>query len=528
MRFTAVGGSVLDAIQHQSTLVAIAVGLVMFMLFSSAMTWLRQYFVLHTGNRIDAVLGSFVFSHLLHLPVPYFEQRPTGTLVARLHGVETVREFISGAAVSLLLDLPFLFIFLAVMFWYSWQLSLVALLLMTLITVASLLVTPMFRERLDKQFMLGAKNQAFVTEYVAGMETVKSLQMEPVLVQKYGENLAQYLAAGFATKQLSNSFNVVVNGLEQIMTLSILVVGALLVMRNDGFTIGMLVAFQMFAGRMTQPMLRLASLWQEFQQANIAVKRLGDLMDVPVEPHTLTPARLQGGAGGCVELKDVSFRYSDKHPYLYRNLNLTLKSGKLSVLMGPSGCGKSTLAKMLQGFYWPSDGSIQLDGYDLRHMAANELRANFGVVPQETRLFSGTIYDNLQLANPHAGFEEIVHACKMAEIHHVIEQLPQGYQTLVGENGIGLSGGQKQRIAIARALLKRPRVLIFDEAVSNLDQATAEHFASTINKLKGKVTMLFITHQLPKALQVDEVLNFGNQETEASSANHPHLATVAA
>jgi subfamily B ATP-binding cassette protein HlyB/CyaB len=501
--------------QTQSTLIAIAVGLVMFMLFNSAMTWLRQYFVLHTGNRIDAVLGSHVFRHMLHLPIPYFEQRPTGTLVARLHGVETVREFISGAAVSLLLDFPFLLIFLAVMFWYSWQLSLIALLLMSLITLASLIVTPALRDRLNEQFMLGAKNQAFVTEYVAGIETVKSLQMEPVLVQKYGDNLAQYLAAGFATKQLSNSFNVVVNALEQIMTLSILVVGALLVMQNDGFTIGMLVAFQMFAGRMTQPMLRLASLWQEFQQANIAVKRLGDLMDVPNEPHTLTPARLQGGAGGCVELKDVSFRYSDKHPYLYRNLSLTLKPGKLTVLMGPSGCGKSTLAKMLQGFYWPSDGSIMLDGYDLRHLAANELRANFGVVPQETRLFSGTIYDNLQLANPHAGFEEIVHACKMAEIHHVIEQLPQGYQTPVGENGVGLSGGQKQRVAIARALLKHPRVLIFDEAVSNLDMQTAEHFAGTINKLKGKVTMLFITHQLPKALQVDEVLKFGNQETGA-------------
>jgi subfamily B ATP-binding cassette protein HlyB/CyaB len=509
--------------QTQSTLIAITVGLVMFMLFSSAMTWLRQYFVLHTGNRIDAVLGSHVFRHMLHLPVPYFEQRPTGTLVARLHGVETVREFISGAAVSLLLDFPFLLIFLAVMFWYSWQLSLIALLLMSLITLASLLVTPALRDRLNEQFMLGAKNQAFVTEYVAGMETVKSLQMEPVLVQKYGDNLAQYLAAGFATKQLSNSFNVVVNALEQIMTLSILVVGALLVMQNDGFTIGMLVAFQMFASRMTQPMLRLASLWQEFQQANIAVKRLGDLMDVPTEPYSLTPARAQGGAGGSVELKDVSFRYSDKHPYLYRNLNLMLKPGKLTVLMGPSGCGKSTLAKMLQGFYWPSDGSILLDGYDLRHLAANELRANFGVVPQETRLFSGTIYDNLQLANPHAGFEEIVHVCKMAEIHQVIEQLPQGYQTPVGENGVGLSGGQKQRIAIARALLKHPRVLIFDEAVSNLDMQTAEHFAATINKLKGKVTMLFITHQLPKALQVDEILNFGKQE-----AGEPASATAAA
>ena len=495
--------------QTQSTLIAIAAGLVMFMLFNSTMTWLRQYFVLHTGNRIDAVLGSQVFRHLLHLPLPYFEHRPTGTLVARLHGVETVREFISGAAVSLLLDLPFLCIFLAVMFWYSWQLTLIALLLLSLITVLSFAVMPALRSKLDHQFLLGAKNQAFVTEYVAGVETVKSLQMEPVLEQKYGDLLSNYLAAGFATRQLSNNYNVVANALEQIMTLSILVVGALLVMRNEGFTIGMLIAFQMFAGRMSQPMLRLAGLWQEFQQADVAVKRLGDLMDAPAEPHALVPARARGGTGGKVELREVSFRYSDKHPWLYRNLNLTLESGKLTVLMGPSGCGKSTLAKMLQGFYWPTDGSILLDGYDIRHLAANELRANFGVVPQETRLFSGTLYDNLQLANPHASFEEIVHACRMAEIHAVIEQLPQGYQTPVGENGIGLSGGQRQRIAIARALLKRPRVLIFDEAVSSLDQTTAEHFAHTVNRLKGKVTMLFITHQLPKALQVDEVIRFG-------------------
>jgi subfamily B ATP-binding cassette protein HlyB/CyaB len=511
--------------QTQSTLIAIAIGLVMFMLFNSGMTWLRQYFVLHTGNRIDAVLGSQVFRHLLHLPLPYFEHRPTGTLVARLHGVETVREFISGAAVTLLLDLPFLFIFLAVMFWYSWQLTLIALLLLSIIVGLSFAVTPAFRDKLNQQFMLGAKNQAFLTEYVAGIETVKSLQMEPVLEQKYGESLAQYLAAGFSTRQLSNTYNVIANALEQIMTLSILVVGAMLVMKNDGFSIGMLVAFQMFASRMSQPMMRLAGLWQEFQQANIAVKRLGDLMDAPAEPYTLTPARAQSTMGGRIELKDVSFRYSDKHPYLYRNLSLTLQPGKLTVLMGPSGCGKSTLAKMLQGFYWPDDGSILLDSYDIRHLSANELRTNFGVVPQETRLFSGTLYDNLQLANPHASFEEIVQVCKMAEIHHVIEQLPQGYQTPVGENGVGLSGGQRQRIAIARALLKRPRVLIFDEAVSNLDQQTAEQFAHTVNKLKGKVTMLFITHQLPKALQVDEVLKFGQADVTGVSAA-PEQVTI--
>ena len=247
--------------QTQSTLIAIAVGLVMFMLFNSAMTWLRQYFVLHTGNRIDAVLGSQVFRHLLHLPVPYFEHRPTGTLVARMQGIETVRQFVSGAAVTLLLDFPFLLIFLAVMFWYSWQLSLIALLLLSLIAAISVAVTPAFRAKLDHQFLLGARNQSFLTEYVAGMETVKSLQMEPVLEQRYGEFLADYLAAGFSTRQLSNTYNVIANALEQIMTLSILVVGALLVMKNEGFTIGMLVAFQMFASRMSQPMLRLAGLW---------------------------------------------------------------------------------------------------------------------------------------------------------------------------------------------------------------------------------------------------------------------------
>ena len=499
--------------QSNSTLIVLGVALIMFMLFTSGMTWLRQYLVLHTGNRIDAVLGSQVFRHLLRLPLPYFEQRPTGTLVARLHGVETIREFVSSAAVTLVLDFPFLLIFLAVMFAYSWQLSLIAVGLLGLIAFISFLVTPVFRDKLNRQFMLGARNQAFLTEYLAGMGTVKSLQMEPDIDKKYGDLLAQYLAAGFGTKQVGNTYNVIANGLEQVMTLSILIVGALLVMQNEGFTVGMLVAFQMFAGRMSQPMLRLVGLWQEFQQANIAVKRLGDILDMPQEPHALIPSREDSASQkGQLDLIDLAFRYSDHHPWLYRNLNMRFKPGHLTVLMGPSGCGKSTLAKLLLGFYQPSDGLIQLDGKDIRHLAANELRATFGVVPQETILFSGTLYDNLVMAHPHASFDDVIEACKAAEIHEVIEKLPDGYQTEIGERGTGLSGGQKQRIAIARALLKKPKILIFDEAVSNLDQQTAEHFAKTINRLKGKVTMLFITHQIPRGLQVDEVLSFGDEQ----------------
>lgn len=263
-------------------------------------------------------------------------------------------------------------------------------------------------------------------------------------------------------------------------------------------------------GRVSQPMLRIVGIWQQFQQAEMSVQRLGDIMGAPAEPYSLLPSRVREGKGK-IEVENLSFRYGENLPFLYQDFNFTVDSGKIVAIMGPSGCGKSTLTKLLQGFYIPSNGRIKLDGNDIRSLSANELRHYFGVVPQETVLFSGTIYDNLLMANPHAGFEQIVHACRMAEIHDVIEQLPQGYQTEIGERGAGLSGGQKQRLAIARALLKQPKILVFDEATSSLDQQTAEHFAQTINQLKGQVTMLFITHALPKSLQADEVVRIGAQ-----------------
>ena len=510
--------------QTHSTLIVVAFALGMFMLFSAVMTWVRQYLVIHTGNRIDAVLGTHVFSHMLRLPLRYFEQRPTGVVVSRLHGVETIRDFLSGAAVSLILDLPFLVIFLAVMFWYSWQLTLVALTGLLFISALSMAVTPVFRKRLNNQFLLGARNQAFVTEYVSGMATVKTMQMEPVLERRYGDYLASYLKAGFSARQLSNTVNVLANAVEQGMTLAILVVGALLVMRNVGFTIGMLVAFQMFAGRMSQPMLRLVGLWQEFQQASVAVRRLGDMMNLPTEPYATVPARSNRNAGR-IDMVGVSFRYSDQHPFVYRDFNMTLRPGQLTALMGASGSGKSTLTKLLLAFYAPSDGQILIDGRDLRNLSANELRQAFGVVPQETMLFAGTIYDNLIMANPHAGFPEVIEACRKAEIHEVIEALPQGYQTAIGEHGVGLSGGQRQRIAIARALLKRPSVLIFDEATSNLDVETSEHFARTINQLKGSTTILFIAHQLPRGLGVDAIVRLGDQDRQPA-AEEPSAAAL--
>ena len=435
-----------------STLTVIGIALAVFMVFTAIMTWARQYLVIHTGNRVDAVLGTQVFSHLFKLPTRYFEQRPTGVVVARMHAIEDIREFITGAAVTLILDFPFLLIFLGIMFYYSVPLTLLSLTLLLVIVGLSFVVAPMFRARLNQQFLLGARNQAFLTEYVSGMETVKSLQMEPQLNTKYGNYLADYLQAGFRTKQLGNTYNTIANTLEQGMTLSILCVGAYLVMGRPDFSIGMLVAFQMFASRLSQPLLRLVGLWQQFQQASISVQRLGDVLNAPTEPYSLIPAR-EGNGAGRIEINNLAFRYADNLPYLFKDFNLTLEPGKCLALMGASGTGKSTLAKLLQGFYQPADGQILIDGRDIRYLSANELRGHFGVVPQETILFSGTLYDNLVLANPHASFADVIQACKWAEIHETIEQLPNGYQTEVGERGVGLSGGQKQRIAIARALL---------------------------------------------------------------------------
>ncbi|MCY7370059.1 MAG: ATP-binding cassette domain-containing protein [Polaromonas sp.] len=293
--------------------------------------------------------------------------------------------------------------------------------------------------------------------------------------------------------------------MDQVTTLLILVVGAHTVMTNPAFTIGMLVAFQMFASKLSQPVLRLVGLWSQFQQASLSVKRLGDVMNAPVEPYSVTPQR-QNDGHGLLEVSGLGFRYGEDRPLLYSGLDAVVEPGQTVAVMGPSGTGKSTFAKLLLGFYPPTLGSIRIDGVDIRNLSANELRSWFGVVPQETVLFSGTILANLQAGSPDATLDQVAQACRMAGVHEVVEALPQGYQTEIGERGVGLSGGQKQRLAIARALLKRPRILIFDEATSALDSETAEAFAKTVNQLKGKVTMLFISHALPKSLKVDAVL----------------------
>ncbi len=491
-------------VAHQTfnTLVAIGVALALLVAFTAAMTWSRQYLLLHTGNRIDAILADRVFTHLFALPARYFESRPTGTLVARLQGVETIREFLSGAVVTVILDLPFLAVFAAAMCSYSVELTLIVMALLALVVVLSLLMAPLIRASLNRQFLLGARNQAFLTEFVAGIETVKSLQMEPQLRRRYVDYLSELLTAGFRTRQLHNGYTVGVQSLEQLIAIAVLCLGAWEVMRNDGFTVGMLIAFQMFASRLSQPLSRLAGLWQEFQQAGIAVRRLGDIMNAPAEPLAAIPRHAAAGEGS-IEFDRVAFRHSDRSPELFSGLSFRVAPGECVAVVGASGAGKSTLARLLQGLYLPTRGRIRINGHDTASLPVNELRAALGVVPQDILLFSGTVYENLLLGNPHASFEEVMHACRLAGIHETLESLSEGYQTWIGEHGVGLSGGQRQRIAVARALLKRPKVLLFDEATSQLDARNAEALIAAINALKGRVTVVVVTHELPPGLKAD-------------------------
>lgn len=488
--------------QAMSTLWVLAVAMLLVIAFSGALAWARQQLVLHAGLRIDAELGERAFSHLLGLPLRWFERRPTGAVLARIQGIESIREFLSGAMVTIALDLPFAAVFLAIMFWYSWQLTLVVLVLLLLLTGLSLAAAPLLRKRLNRQFHAGAGTQAVLTEFIANMESVKALQLEPQLRDRYRSLLGEYLHASAESRRLSGTLSVLAGVLEQSTTAIVLCAGAWLVMQNSGFTIGMLIAFQMFSSRLAQPLLRMTALWQEFQQASIALSRLDDLLRVPTEPADVA-LRHAGARRGHISIDNLGFRYAANLPPVIEGLSLDLPPGQCALITGPSGAGKSTLTRLLLGFHAADAGVIRIDGCDIATMPANELRSHFGVIMQDPVLFAGTVLDNLEFANPGVTMEEVVAACGMAGIHDVINALPEGYQSRVGEHGAGLSGGQRQRIAIARALLRRPLVLICDEAVSHLDARAAADIVQTLNGLRGKVSVVFIAHEAPAGLHVD-------------------------
>ena len=451
-----------------STLDVLVIGLVGISLFETILGILRTYLFAHTTNRIDVELGARLFRHLLALPIAYFQARRVGDSVARVRELENIRNFLTSSALTLVIDLFFTFIFLAVMFIYSPLLTWIVLGSFPFYIGISAGTTPLFRKRLDDKFARGAENQAFLVESVTGVETLKSMAVEPQMQRRWEEQLAGYVASSFRVIRLGNTASQVIQLVSKVVTAAVLYFGAKLVIAGD-LTVGELVAFNILAGRVSSPVLRLAQMWQDFHQARISVARLGDILNTPAEP-TYNPGRAALPAiRGDISFDHVTFRYRIDGPEVLRDVNFSVPAGQVVGIVGPSGSGESTLAKLVQRLYVPESGRVLVDGVDLAMVDTMWLRRQLGVVLQENILFNRSVRDNIALADPGMPVERVIAAATLAGAHEFILELPEGYDTIVGERGSSLSGGQRQRIAIARALVTEPRVLIFDEATSALD-----------------------------------------------------------
>jgi subfamily B ATP-binding cassette protein HlyB/CyaB len=488
-----------------STLDILVVGLVGISLFETILGILRSYLFAHTTNRIDVELGARLFRHLLALPIAYFQARRVGDSVARVRELENIRNFLTSSALTLVIDLFFTFIFLAVMFIYSPLLTWIVLGSFPFYIGISAGVTPLFRKRLDDKFTRGAENQAFLVETVTGVETLKSMAVEPQMQRRWEEQLAGYVASSFRVIRLGNSASQVIQFISKVVTAAVLYFGAKLVIAGD-LTVGELVAFNILAGRVSSPVLRLAQMWQDFHQARISVARLGDILNTPAEP-TYNPGRAALSAiRGDITFDNVTFRYRIDGAEVVRDVNFTVPAGQVVGIVGPSGSGKSTLAKLVQRLYVPERGRVLVDGVDLAMVDTTWLRRQLGVVLQENILFNRSVRDNIALAEPGMPIEKVIAAAKLAGAHEFILELPEGYDAIVGERGSSLSGGQRQRIAIARALVTEPRVLIFDEATSALDYESERIIQQNMAQICKGRTVFIVAHRLSTVRLADRIL----------------------
>ncbi len=477
-----------------STLDVLALGLLVVMLFESLLSALRTYVFSHTTSRIDVELGSRLFRHLLALPLAYFQARRVGDSVARVRELENIRAFLTGNALTLLLDVLFSVVFVAVMFAYSVPLTLIVLASVPLYVAISLAVVPLLRRRLDEKFARGAENQALLVEAVTGVQTVKAGALEPQLARRWDDQLAAYVSAGFRTGVLAGVAHEGVGLVGKLVSVATLWYGAHLVM-DQAMPVGMFVAVNMFAQRVAQLVMRIAQMWTDFQQTGISMARLADILNTPTElPAPSAPAlpRLRGR----ITLDGVSFRYRPETRPVLRELNLDIAAGEVIGIVGRSGSGKSTLTKLVQRLYVPEQGRVLVDGHDIAAADAAQLRRQIGVVLQENFLFNRSVRENIALADPAAPIEAVMRAAQLAGAHEFVSELPEGYDTVVGEQGTSLSGGQRQRIAIARALLIDPRILIFDEATSALDVESEAVIQRHMGAIARGRTVIVIAHRL--------------------------------
>ena len=485
-----------------TTLDILAVGLLCINSFEGILGVLRSYLFSHTTNRVDVILGAKLFNHMVGLPLQYFEIRRVGDTVARVRELENIRQFITGSTLTVVLDLFFAIVFIVAMFFYSVSLSFITLASLPIFVTLSVIVTPLFKERLNHKFACGSEVQSYLVESITGMHTVKSLAIEPQLNHKWEGILANYVKASFKTTILGNVASNIAQYIQKIATLAILWYGAHLVM--DGkLTVGQLIAFQMLAGRVTDPVLRLANLWQDFQQVRLSIERLGDILNCPREPVFNPNRTLLPPIKGQVTIENLAFRYRIDGPLALDGINLNIRPGTTVGIVGRSGSGKSTLTKLIQRLYIPERGRILIDGVDLAQVEPAWLRRQIGVVLQENFLFNGSVRENIAAVDPGAPMDRIVQVAKLAGAHEFILELTEGYDTNVGERGTSLSGGQRQRIAIARALLVNPRILIFDEATSALDYQSERIIQDNLQQICRGRTVFIIAHRLSTVRNAD-------------------------
>jgi subfamily B ATP-binding cassette protein HlyB/CyaB len=491
--------------QSMSTLDVLIIGLVSLTIFEAVLGTLRVYVFAHTTNRIDVELGARLFRHLMALPIAYFQARRVGDSVARVRELENIRQFLTSSALTLVIDFLFTFVFLAVMFYYSISLTFVVLASFPFYIGISAGAAPLFRRRLDEKFNRGAENQAFLVESVTGVETLKAMAVEPQMQRRWEEQLAAYVSASFRVLSLNNSASQAVQAVNKLVIAAILYFGAKLVIDGE-MSVGELVAFNMLAARVSMPVLRLAQLWQDFHQARLSIDRLGDILNTIPEP-SFSPGRAALPAiRGQITFDHVTFRYRIGGPEVLHDVSFSVQSGQVVGVVGSSGSGKSTIAKLIQRLYVPESGRVLIDGVDLAMVDLAWLRRQTGVVLQENVLFNSSIRENIALADPAVPMERIIAAAELAGAHDFILELPEGYDTVVGERGSSLSGGQRQRIAIARALIMDPRILILDEATSALDYESERAIQQNMKRIAAGRTVFVVAHRLSTVRHADRII----------------------
>jgi subfamily B ATP-binding cassette protein HlyB/CyaB len=487
-----------------STLDVLVIGLVVVLLFESVLTTLRSYVFSHTTSRIDVELGARMFRHLLQLPLAYFQARRVGDSVARVRELENIRSFLTGNSLTLVLDVLFSTLFVAVMFFYSVPLTLIVLISLPLYVLLSLMLVPVLRARLNEKFARGAENQALLVETITGIQTVKASALEPSVAKRWDDQLAGYVSASFRTQTLASYGHEGINLIGKLVSAATLWYGARLVMDHQ-LTVGQFVAFNMFAQRVAQPIMRIAQMWTDFQQTGISMARLGDILNTRTEVPPTAAAQMPP-LKGRIQFDSVTFRYRPEAPPVLHGLGLDVKAGEVLGIVGRSGSGKSTLTKLVQRLYTPEQGRVMVDGIDISLIDAAQLRRQIGVVLQENLLFNRSVRENIAIVDPAAPIEAVMHAARLAGAHEFISELPEGYDTVVGEQGTGLSGGQRQRIAIARALFTNPRVLILDEATSALDYESEAILQRNMAAICQGRTVIIIAHRLSSVRQATRII----------------------